>query len=391
MAAANPAVASPCYCLFGLLPRRRFAPKGDDVTLSDTNLIPKDIPLWTESMLWDKQVTVSSGVGYKDNIFLCPFRVRESAFFINGLDFSFLRVPLDGWQVTGLVAGDDVRYWSNIGTNSEDSLTASLRVQRELPDGWKPGLEFRTLYENQVLDISTRAATPATALVEGYSFTARPSVRKDFDFMAGVWSQVEVPVTHWSLAAPLDNYWDVGPVVTLGFNVGTNGDVTVSYGASYQSHDEWVALDNFGRTLPQHLKVFEDRTELAWHQYWDTHHHLRSSTRLIFAYDQDNGGGYFNFYQYQIVEDLLWQTANWQMKASAQQVYEDYPVQGVGVLNGQFLNRNLLDLSVELERRLYKHLKTFAKVEYHRGHSTYVGDAGDYFARVYSGGLRWEF
>jgi hypothetical protein len=73
---------------------------------------------------------------------------------------------------------------------------------------------------------------------------------------------------------------------------------------------------------------------------------------------------------------------------SAQQVYEIYPVQPIGILNGQTLDRNLLDLSLEVERRLFKRLKGFAKVEYQRGHSNYVAGGDDYFARTYSGGLR---
>jgi hypothetical protein len=360
-----------------------------ETPLSETNMIPENVPLWTESMLWDQQIAVSSGLGYKDNVFLSPFNPRESAFFINGLDLMVMRLPLDGWQVVGMVVGDDIRYWRNIGTNSEDSFISNLRIERELPDGWRVGLEFRGLYEKQVLDITTQEAAPATALVKGYGITAQPSARKDFK--DGLWVQVEMPATRWSLAAPLDDYWEFGPVVTVGHDFGKYADLTASYGASYQPHAEWVALDSFGRPLTQHLEIFQDRTELAWHQYWDPHRHLRSSTRFIFAYDEDNGGGYFNYYQYQIVEDLFWQTADWQVKGSAQQVYELYPVEGVGILNGQLLNRNLLDLSLEVERRFYKHLKGFGKAQYQRGHSNYAGEAGDYIARTFSCGLRWEF
>ncbi|HEV7925295.1 MAG TPA: hypothetical protein VGR14_08070 [Verrucomicrobiae bacterium] len=363
--------------------------RGGDTSPAATNIISGNESLWTQSMLWDQQATLSSGLGYKDNIFLSAFNPRNSAFVVNGLDWMVLRLPLDGWKVVGLIDGDDTRFWRNVGTNSEDLFISSLRIQRELPDGWQAGLECRGLYEKQVLDISTSSGAPATALVEGYGITAQPSVRKDFK--NGLWLQVEMPLTRWLLQSPLDDYSEFGPVVTVGDDFGRSSTVTVSYGASYQDHSGWVALDRFGRPLPQHLEIFQDRTELAWNQYWDSHRHLRSSTRFIFAYDQDNGGGYFNFDQYQIVEDLRWQTPDWQVKGTVQQIYELYPVQGVGILNGQLLNRNFLDLSLEVERRLYKHLKGFGKVQYQRGHSNYADDSGDYTARTYSGGLRWEF
>lgn len=366
-----------------------FSGRGSETPLSATDVISGNESLWTESMLWDEQVSLSSGLGYKDNVFLSTFDARGSAFFLNGGDLTVLRLPLDGWKVVGLISGEDIRYWRNIGTNSEDSLVSSLRVQREWADGWQVGLEGRGIDEKQVLDVTTRESAPATALVEGYGISARPFARKDFK--AGWWLQVEMPITRWSLKAPLDDYWDFGPVATVGYDLTKYSDLTFSYGASYQPHAEWLALNAFGGPLPQNLEIFQDRTELGWRQYWDSHRHLRSATRFIFAYDEDNGGGYFDYYQYQIVEDLLWQTTDWQVKASAQQVYELYPVEGVGILNGQRLDRNLLDLSLAVERRLFKYLKGFGKMEYQRGHSNYAGDAGDYTARTFSCGLRLEF
>jgi len=340
-------------------------------------------------MLWDKQITLSSGVGYNDNVLLSPFNPRGSQFFINGVDLMVLRLPLDGWQVVGSVAGDDIRYWQNVGTNSEDSFIASLRVQRELPGGWRAGMEVRGIYEKQVLDISTSAGLPATALVDGYGYTLQPSLRKDFE--PGFWLQLETPVTHLFYQAPLDEYWEYGPVMTAGHDFGKAADVTLSYGITYQPHAKWVALDEYGRPLPRPLEIYQQRVELAWRQYWDAHHDWRSSTRLVFNYKQDNGGGFFNYYQYQAVEDLRWQTANWQIKGSAQLACEIYPVQGIGILNGEILGRDLLNLSFEAEHRLYKGLKVFGQWEYQQAHSKEAGNAGDYLARTVSFGLRYEF
>jgi hypothetical protein len=340
-------------------------------------------------MLWDKRVTLSSGIGYRNNVFLSPYDARGSAFFVNGLDLTVLRTPLDGWQITGLITGDEFQYWRNLGTNSEYSFLASLRIERELPHGWHAALEWQGIDEKQVLDVTTSQAAPATALVQGYGISGDPSVRKDFK--NGLWLQAEMPIRRWSLQTPLDDYWEFGPIVTLGDHFTRYSDLTFSYGASYQPHAAWVALDPYGRRLPRHLQIFQDRAELAWHQYWDSRKRLRSATRVVFAYDEDNGSGYFDFYQYQIVEDLLWQAKNWQIKGSAQQVYELYPVEGVGILNGQHLDRNFLNLSLDVERRVFKGLRGFAAMEYQRGRSNYAADAGDYTARTFSCGLRWEF
>jgi hypothetical protein len=366
-----------------------FRVRGAETELSETNLIPENTPLWTESMLWDEQISLSSGLGYNNNVLLSAFNPHGSAFFINGLDLIVMRLPLDGWKIVGSITGDDIRYWHNVGASGEDSFISSLGVERELPDGWQAGLEALGLYENEVLDISTSQGVPVTALVEGYGITGQPSLRKDL--MAGLWLKLEVPVTRWYFEAPLDDYWEFGPIVTAGYDFGKRADITMSYGASYQSHDEWMALDAFGRPLSQRLEIFQHRAELAWHQYWDSHRRWRSSTRLIFVYKEDNGGGYFNYYQYQAVEDVLWQTADWKITGSAQAAYEDYPVQGIGILNGETLHRALLDLSLEVERRLFKGFKGFAKLEYQRAISNEAASAGDYNGTTVSGGLRWEF
>lgn len=356
---------------------------------SDTNLIPAHTPLWTESMLWDKQLTVSSGFGYKDNVLLSSFAPRGSQFFINGLDLMLLRLPLDGWQVVGSVIGEDIHYTQQVGTNSADLFVASLRVQREMPAGWKAGLEVRGTYEKEVLDISTSQGNPATALVDGYAYTLQPSLRKDFD--RGSWLQLQIPVTHWFFQAPLDEYWEYGPVVTAGQDFGEAAEMALSYGLEEQPHEEWVALDAYGRRLKSPLKIEQQRLELAWRQYWDSAHNWRSSSRLVFAPRRDNGGGYFNCYQYQAAQDLSFQTTNWLVKASVQLVYEIYPVQGVGILNGEILGRDLVTLSFEGERRLYRGLKVYGKWDYEQVHSKEAGGAGDYVARTVSFGLRYEF
>jgi hypothetical protein len=363
--------------------------RGADTALSDTNLIPADIKLWSESMLWDEDISVSSGVGYNNNVLLSAFNPHGSAFVVNGLDLMVMRLPLDGWQIVGAVVGDDTRFWHDVGTSREDSFLGSINVQRELPDDWQVGWEERGLYEDEVLDVSTSSGVPATALVQGYGITGQPSLLHKFTW--GLWVKLGVPFTRWLYQAPLDNYWEFGPVITAGYNLGKRGDITLSYGVSDQIHDQWVALDSVGQSESQNLQIWQHQVELDWHQYWDSRRHWRSATRLIFSDDEDNGGGWFNYYQYQVIQELSWQTDNWEIKGSAQLTYEDYPVQTIAPHTTQTLYRNFLDLSLEMERRLFKGLKVFGKAEYQRAVSNESLGAGDYNQTTVSGGLRYEF
>jgi hypothetical protein len=51
----------------------------------------------------------------------------------------------------------------------------------------------------------------------------------------------------------------------------------------------------------------------------------------------------------------------------------------------------LWSLSLEAERRLFKGLKGFAKLEYQRAMSNELSGAGDYHASTITAGLRYQF
>lgn len=358
---------------------------------TNLNLIPADQRLWTEGMLWDRELRVESGLGYKDNVLLSPYHRQGSAFFIYGLDALLLRLPLDGWEVVGSVTGDDTRYWRNVGTGSEASFIGTLRAQREFAGGWKATLEWQGLYEKEVLDISANPGTPATALVAGESLKLNPSLRKDA--ACGGWLQVAMPVSRWWLAAPLDDWWEFGPVVTAGFAAGPRTEFTARYGATYENHNSWTALEYADGSvpLPRKLAIFQDRAEVAWRQYWDPARRWQTASELALVDKIDNGGGYFNEYQYQVRENARWQTTNWLARVNGAMTYEDYRVQWIGRLNGETLNRNLIDLGAEVERHLWRGLRVYAKGNYQRGLSNADLGASNYHATTVIGGVRWDF
>jgi hypothetical protein len=375
----------------GLLFSCLFRLPGAESPLSETDLIPKNTPLWDESMLWDDQLSVASGLGYKDNVLLAPAHPHGSAFFVNGLDGMVMRLPLDGWLVEGSIVGEDRRYWHAAGLlPSEDSFQGTLRLECALPDGWQAGLEANGSYEKQMQDVPIYG-TVGPILVEGFGIKTQPWVRKNLS--SDWWLKLELPVTRWVMYAPLDDNWDFGPGLTLGHDFGHLSEITLSYSATDELHDEWQAAANPNASdfLPQKLNIFKNQAELAWRQSWDAHQRWRSSTRLIFADLEDNGDGFFNEYQYRVVQDLRWQTTDWLIKASADLTYEDYPVEWMGMANGQTLYRDLWNLSGRVERRVYKGLKAYAELEYQRAMANYVNNAEDYHATTVSAGLSWEF
>jgi hypothetical protein len=181
-------------------------------------------------------------------------------------------------------------------------------------------------------------------------------------------------------------------VVTAGYDIGDRADVTASYSANYEQHDSWTAIPaEFGGASSPLLEIFQQQAEWAWHQYWDAAQHWRSSTRLVLTWRQDNGSGYFNNFSYKVGEDLRWQTTNWMAEASLDVANEDYPIQTVFSHDPETLSRTIWQVSFELERRMFKGLKTFAKWDYAQCISNELLGADNYQANTFSGGLRYEF
>ena len=74
----------------GLTMQLRPAMAADSST-NGLDLIPDNPSLWKESFLWDKDLSIRAGAGYKDNIPLSPSAPRGSGFFTTGLDLLVFR------------------------------------------------------------------------------------------------------------------------------------------------------------------------------------------------------------------------------------------------------------------------------------------------------------
>ena len=80
-----------------------------DALTNGLELIPDKPKLWSESFLWDKDITLRAGIGYKDNVLSSPSAPQGSGFFTSGLDLAIFRLPLNGVGFDLTVTGDDAR------------------------------------------------------------------------------------------------------------------------------------------------------------------------------------------------------------------------------------------------------------------------------------------
>jgi len=353
------------------------------------DLIPENVSLWPESMLWDKDITLRAGAGYKDNVLLSPSKPQGSAFFASGLDLAVFRIPLDGLEVNLAITADDTRFLRDVnGVQGEDLFLASARVQKYFAGHWRSGLEIKGSYVDQVIEALSDTGGVHSIVAKGYTLTARPYVRHDFG--TNWWVQLEAPISREWWQFPLDDYWKLGGQLILGFDYGHRSQVSLSFGGFYIPHDEWVALDASGNQLDDtKLAVWRQIAEVKSEHNWDTARHWCSTTRATVQRDRDNGEGFFDYYRYSVTEELCFRTAAWEIRGSAGLSYSDFPVQAVTTPDSLKLYLTTLDLTLRLERRLYKTLRLFGQFEHEQTVSN--DPSSEYKVNSVVGGLSWRF
>jgi hypothetical protein len=167
--------------------------------------------------------------------------------------------------------------------------------------------------------------------------------------------------------------------------------VALTYGAAYIAHDAWLATDATGTEIPgKKLALWQQTAELKWEHRWDAAQRWRSITKLGFQYEQDNGGGFYDYSLYSLSEELRFTTKNWEIKGTMGVSYYDFPVQPAESASpNPTLYITTLNLTLRAERRVYKSLKLFGAFAYERALSDQA--ESQYAVNIVTGGMSWEF
>jgi hypothetical protein len=394
--------------LFGLMfiTTTHAAPESEPLP-KELELIPdKKSMLLEESMLWDRDISLRAGLGYKDNVLLSPAQKHGSAFFTSGLDLLVLRLPLDGLGINFAITGDDIRYWHRVrDVDSEDSLLATARLEKDLGSHWQAALEGKYLYMDEVATELVETGGVHTVVALGHTLGANPSLKRFLT--TNWWAQFEAPFDYEWWDEPLDALWKAGAQGSIGYNYGFGSQVELTLGFTYLAHQQWHARYIFGIEIPdKKLQLWRPSAEVKWEHIWDARKRWRSTSRLGFQYNQDNGEGFFDYFRYQLGEDLRFNVKDWEAKASLALSYftfrnqtinpiaelppQDFPPGPVPAPEpNPRLNLVTLNVTIRAERRVYKTWRLFGQYEHERGLSNQPESR--YSANVVSGGISYEF
>jgi len=323
-------------------------------------------------------------------VLLSPTSSQGSGFFTSGLDLTIFRLPFNAVGFSFTVTGDDTRYWRDVGgVQGEDSLLASAQFEKYLPQQWRVGLELKDIYTDQVALALVQTGGVSAVVANGNILGARPFVRRDFG--TNWWLQLGFPVDREWWQKPLDDVWKYGAQLTLGHTYSHGSQVALTCGGAYIAHETWLATDADGTPIPgKLLALWQQAAELRWENHLDTAQHWRSITRLGFHYEQDNGGGFYDYFLYSLSEELRFTTKNWEIKGIAGVSYYDFPVQPAEPsVPTPTLYITSLNFMLRAERRLYKSLNLYGAYAYERALSDQA--ESQYAANIVSTGMSWEF
>ena len=349
---------------------------------------PETLTLPPGLSLWDESFNVRVGLGYNDNLLLSEVNQEESPFVTIGLEATLLRLPLDGTQVVVFLSGEDTRYWHGHGLPKDQLVFGQAQVKKQFAGEWNAGLTLQSTYTDTVFDASITETNLTPVPARGYSFRGAPSLRREF--LKKYWVELEFGVSRQYFDAPLDDYWEFGPKLTLGKNYGNQSTLALSYQFNQRSYDDRTPLNSdLSPEVGQTLEYSRHGVELALRHNWDEHRRWRTLTSVVGEFNRDNGSGYFDYFSYRLTQQVRYVAKMWEAKVQAKFSYYDYPNQFVGTDTHSKRYLSNLRLNLRGERKLAQKIKLFAEYEYERSFSNET--VSEYQVNKVTGGIDWEF
>jgi hypothetical protein len=243
------------------------------------------------------------------------------------------------------------------------------------------------VFINQVMDVSATYGTILRQQVFGNGITGTEAVRKDF---GPNWAQLGFSVSRYYFREPIDDYWQGGPQLSLGRSYGHGSEVSLNYSANPILYDTREQTDTAGLPIPgTSLQFLLQTIGVSWQHYWDSQRRWRSTTRLDFGLNRDNGSGFYDYNQYVIGEHLRFKPGTWEFSVRVGAAYYDYPNQPVSPINPARRHRTQLVAALRVEKELSRHWKLFAAYDYEDSLSNLAVE--QYDVNVGSAGVEFSF
>jgi hypothetical protein len=294
---------------------------------------------------WSKFITLRSGPGYKDNVTLASQNPERSAFWINGGDIFVLRTPKDGPHLAFFVSAEDIRYFSS-SVDDEQLAIATAEISKKVGDDWKFSLTGMSVYNDGVFDASS-TTTNRVVQVTALSATIRPQIIRYLPNNLRL--ELRAGATRQYFDEPLDDYWEGGPRLLVGWQFKKNSDLTLSYDFNQRAYDNRRPLSRAGFALLGTLEFQQHEAELQFTYTFDEKKKWRLVSKAAYERNLDNGEGYFDYHRYKASEALRFRAGDLELQGTLTASHYDYDLQPVTPGGDDFRHRTLFGGGLEAQ------------------------------------------
>jgi hypothetical protein len=338
---------------------------------------------------WDTSVNIRPGFGYKDNLALSRTDRDESTFVSTELDLAIYRLPLDGRQFTAFVTAGDTRFLESEDIRYEQYLAAVTEFKMDIGAHWNASALLQYVYQNQIIDVTTIETNLAAVRVQGHRLGVFPLILRR-DLNRNFWLQAEPRLNRQFFKEPLDDYWEPGGRINVGSDYGFRSSASLSYEIKQLIFDNREQTTTTGAPVRgRPLRFTQHDAEVLVRHNWDKQRRWRSLTRLGLQVNTDNGSGFYDYYRYQVAQQMSYVAQGWDLKASARASYYDFQIQPATLTDSSTRAKTLLTFSLRAEKRVLKQLKVFTEWEHERSISNRPIE--EYFVNQVAGGIDFEF
>ena len=309
--------------------------------------------------VWDASTRIVTGLGYRDNVLRSSVVSEGSGFFLTSADATLMRFSESGSLFTLFLLGEDARYFDVPDVNHEQFISGAAQYTTPVGERNEAGLSVNYLYQHQILDVSETEAISRRVLVLGHGTTVRPHWKHTLN--DGWVVKLEGATLRQIYDGDLDDFWEGSGRLSLIHNYGNRSEASVGYQALLRPYDTREQFDEAGLTLAgTSLEYMQQEISGQWRHNWDEARHWRTTSKLGYMINQDNGSGWFDYNRLQFSEQLRWVDQLWEFKINARFGWYDYPVQTIG---NEKLERSYVMLDARAERQLGKGWLLYAVVE----------------------------
>ncbi|MCU0783236.1 MAG: hypothetical protein MUF81_04150 [Verrucomicrobia bacterium] len=335
--------------------------------------------------VWDTSARVTTGLGYRDNILRSSISSESSGFFLSSADATFIRLSESGAHFTLFLLGEDTRYFDAPSVDYEQLFSGTAQFATPLGQLDELGAEANYLYQHQILDVSETEVDQRRVLVDGHSFTLRPHWKHT---LGRGWAvQLAGTALRQLYGGDLDDYWEAGGRLSVIRSYGHRSELSFGYQSRHLLYDSREQFDSFGVMVPDTSLVYwQQEAGGQWRHHWDKARHWRTTSKLNYMFNRDNGSGYFDYDRVLFSQQLRWAANGWDLKANARFGWYFYETQQIG---NERRERSYAALDLRVERRLGKHwlLYTVVEREWNRSNDP-LDEYNDWMA---GGGVGVEF